>query len=502
VLTVTGTDFTGATAVDFGASNPATTFSVNGPGTITATSPAGSSTVDVTVTTSGGTSLTSANDHYTYTAGPPPPPQGATYRGDQARSGYYPSETGLTTANAGHLKVHWSAGGGVGGFAQPIVGNNMVYWSDWTGNQHGTDLTGKDVWKTNLGTTTPPSADHCSPTTSGPTSTPTLSTLGGTPVMYVGGGNAVFYALNALTGSVIWQTRLASSPNNFIWDSPSLYNGTLYIGIASYGDCPLVQGKLLALDTTTGAITHTANMVPNGCIGGGIWSSPTVDAGDASIYVTTGTPAACGQPGNLAPSIVKLRASDLTILGSWTVPQSAQSAGDPDFGTTPTLFTATINGKLHSLVGAADKDAIFYAFDRTNISAGPVWQTTVGTASGNPGKGSIISASWDGSTLYVGGGNVTINGVSCQGNLDALNPATGGFLWRSCLTSHILAAITVVPGVVVEGTLGGTVVFLNAATGANLLTYTAPLEVQGECTVSSGIVYIPVGNGTLVALGQ
>jgi polyvinyl alcohol dehydrogenase (cytochrome) len=213
-------------------------------------------------------------------------------------------------------------------------------------------------------------------------------------------------------------------------------------------------------------------------------------------------PDTCGSPGSLAPSIVKLRGSDLTILSSWTTPSSSQQAGDPDFGGTPTLFTATIGGQVKQLVGAVNKDAIFYAWDRSNISAGPIWQTTVGTASGDPAKGSIISASFDGTKLYVGGGVTTVNGVSCQGNVDALNPATGAFLWRHCISSNILDAITVVPGVVVEGTQGNAVLFLNAATGATLFSYGTSSEVNGESTVSNGVVYIPVANGSLVALGQ
>ena len=65
-VVITGTSFTGATAVDFG-STAATTFSVNGAGTqITAVDMAGSGTVDVTVATSAGTSATSSADHFTY----------------------------------------------------------------------------------------------------------------------------------------------------------------------------------------------------------------------------------------------------------------------------------------------------------------------------------------------------------------------------------------------------------------------------------------------------
>ena len=65
-VTITGTNFTGATAVRFG-SIAATSFSVNSDTQITAISPAGSvGTVDVTVTTAGGTSAISAADQFTY----------------------------------------------------------------------------------------------------------------------------------------------------------------------------------------------------------------------------------------------------------------------------------------------------------------------------------------------------------------------------------------------------------------------------------------------------
>src|SRR5258708_17969034 len=64
-VTITGTNFSGATAVRFG-NNAAGSFIVNSTTQITATSPAGIGTVDVTVTTAGGTSATSTADQFTY----------------------------------------------------------------------------------------------------------------------------------------------------------------------------------------------------------------------------------------------------------------------------------------------------------------------------------------------------------------------------------------------------------------------------------------------------
>ena len=66
-VTITGTNLSGATSVHFGAT--AGTINTNTATTITATSPAGAAaTVDITVTTGGGTSATSSADHFTYTA--------------------------------------------------------------------------------------------------------------------------------------------------------------------------------------------------------------------------------------------------------------------------------------------------------------------------------------------------------------------------------------------------------------------------------------------------
>ena len=64
-VTITGNNFTGATAVRFGGT-AATSFTVNSATSITATSPADSGTVDVTVTNSSGTSATSAVGQFTY----------------------------------------------------------------------------------------------------------------------------------------------------------------------------------------------------------------------------------------------------------------------------------------------------------------------------------------------------------------------------------------------------------------------------------------------------
>ena len=68
-VVLTGTNFTNATSVTFGAT-AATSFAVNSATQITATAPAGTGTVNVRVTTSDGTSATGAANRYVYVAAP------------------------------------------------------------------------------------------------------------------------------------------------------------------------------------------------------------------------------------------------------------------------------------------------------------------------------------------------------------------------------------------------------------------------------------------------
>src|SRR5206468_3963561 len=98
----------------------------------------------------------------------------------------------------------------------------------------------------------------------------------------------------------------------------------------------------------------------------------------------------CSQTEDFAFAVVKLRTSDLTLMSSWQVPVS-QRTKDSDFGSTPTLFQATIGGTLHNLVGVTNKNGIYYTFDRSTLSSGPIWQVTIAIPGPCPecGDGSI-----------------------------------------------------------------------------------------------------------------
>jgi hypothetical protein len=71
-VAITGTNLSGASAVTFG-TFPAASFTVNSATSITAVSPAGTGTVNVRVTTGGGTSATGAGNIVVYIAPVSPP---------------------------------------------------------------------------------------------------------------------------------------------------------------------------------------------------------------------------------------------------------------------------------------------------------------------------------------------------------------------------------------------------------------------------------------------
>ena len=411
----------------------------------------------------------------------------------------------ITAANASMLRKEWTATSGGPVFAQPIVANGNVYWGSFDGYERATSTSGDLVWKTSLGTTTPPGGT-CNPSSAGVVSTATYRTdvpIGASrEVLFVGGGDASVYALDARSGAVLWRRKLGASPAHFIWDSPVYYNGSLYVGVSSFGDCPLVESRLVRIDARTGKVLKTLNMVPHGCTGSGIWGSPVIDASRQVVYFVTGNAAKCPKATSLSESIVAASLGDLHVVDRWAVPHSERFF-DTDFGSTPNLFTATVKGKTRMLVGVVNKNGIYYAFDRTAIGAGPVWRVRVADGGSMPqvGSGTIAPSAWDGQTrsLYTGGDAVTIAGQACPGSISAVDPNTGGFRWRVCLNDgFVIGAVSGAPGFVVIGE-GTHLLVVRTSDGQILYDNLGTAMFMGPATISNGVIYATDVAGNLTA---
>jgi polyvinyl alcohol dehydrogenase (cytochrome) len=413
-----------------------------------------------------------------------------TYMHDNAHSGYNPSETAITAASVATLAPRWTVRAPAEISSQAVVANGRIFWGSWDGNEHATDpATGAEIWHTYLGDETKP---DCSPPHLGVASTATIATvkINGKQrlVDFVGGGNGSFYALDAGTGAILW-SRSFGSPSNgyFVWSSPAIFNNSIFLGIASIGDCPLVPGKLVKMNASTGAVQQTFDTVPTGCVGGGIWSTPTIDEPAGMVYVTTGTNGSCAGGEPYAQAALQLQAKNLSLVATWRPPASEQIT-DGDFGATPTLFTATVKGTARQLVGFANKNGIYYALDRRNFASGPVWESQ--PISSDPDT--IASSAWDGTRLYVGGHGAVINGQTCDGNVRAIDPSSGAFLWSDCFTTgNVEGALTAVPGVVFAG-VGSALEAMDSTTGNVLFTYqdTSFHWFYAPPTVANGVVYI------------
>ncbi len=434
-------------------------------------------------------------------------PDWTTYQNNIQRTGDNSAEKIISPGSAPNLKLHWThtAGGSV--FTQPVVANNLVYWGSWdNGFEHATNLNNGAVWTYATGDTTD---NSCHPTTNGVSSTSAIANVKingtSTSVDFFGGGTPIMYALNANSGSLIWKTTLGSSPDHFLWASPAVYKGNVYMGVASLDDCPLIQGQEVELNAATGHIENTFNTVPAGCIGASVWASTTIDpkgnGGKGSLYIATGNGGNCSSNENYAVAIIELSTSNLSVLGSWQVP-SSQQGFDTDFGATPILFSA--NGQ--QMVGDVNKNGIFYAFKRDALGNGPVWQTQVGMGSGCPmcDLGDISTSSWDGSVLYVGTGKTTLNGSSCLGSVNALNPSNGDILWQHCMADGpVIGAVVTANGVVAVGQ-GRYLMVLDAASGATLYRFEdtgSGSMFEGPASISHGIIYIGNMDGHLYAIG-
>jgi hypothetical protein len=180
-----------------------------------------------------------------------------------------------------------------------------------------------------------------------------------------------------------------------------------------------------AYRASDGALLATHFTEPNGDIGASVWTSVASDG--TSVWATTGNgdETQATDRGD-ANSIVRLNGATLALQDKWTVPGIQQI--DDDFGGSPTFFT---DSQGRQLIGACNKNGIFYAWQANDLRAGPVWQRRIGTAAGtNQGDFCLAAAVWDNTRLTIASNSTTINGKKFASSIRRLNPTTGRVVWQ------------------------------------------------------------------------
>jgi outer membrane protein assembly factor BamB len=396
-------------------------------------------------------------------------------------SSYNFAATSIRTGNLDRLQPVWNwvqpKSSNPAIWASPTVYNGVVYIGVESGYFYAvSESTHAVLWSIFMGTT--PATAECGKSL-GITSTAVVAHNAITgETVYVNAPNGQLYALNASNGAVIWHSTVdtpsTTEDDYYAWSSPLVANGHVYVGISSNCDEPLVRAGMLEFHQATGALQATWHAEPGALTGASVWGTPaTSTLGDGSIFATTGNAEGASQP-LYGESIVRLSGRHLTLLDHWQVPPS-QRIGDGDFGGSPTDFTADLDGTSTHMVGAVNKNGLYYAFRQDDLAAGPVWAWRMSAPSSAGNATSVAAAVWDGIQLIEGGGNsTTINGTTYPGSVQSLNPATGTPFWQTGLPGRVLGSPTedgsgVVAAPVFESGTGDLGVYLlNASTGAIL----------------------------------
>ena len=352
--------------------------------------------------------------------------------------------------------------------ASPTVVGGRIYIGADTGVFYALDeATGHVIWQRFLGFV--PKLT-CGPLGIVATATVAPDPVTGVRTVYVAGGDGYLYALSAATGQVEWRSVIAipsATVNDYYdWSSPTVVGKRIYVGVSSNCDIPLVAGGLKEYDQASGALLAFYLTYPGHSVAPSIWSSAAASAGARAVFVTTGN-----GPGGDSESVVRLSADGLARQDAWKIP-TGQHGSDSDFGGSPTLFAATVGGVSTAMVGACDKNGVYYAWRQGNLRAGPVWQRTVG-APYTSGPQCDAAAIWDGRHLFAAGNKTTINGVTYAGSIRMINPATGAYLWQRGLAGPPIGSPTLDGAGVLAVTAyskTGLLVLLNAANGAVIRT--------------------------------
>ncbi|MCI4343420.1 MAG: PQQ-binding-like beta-propeller repeat protein [Thermoplasmata archaeon] len=399
------------------------------------------------------------------------------------------SERFVGPSNASSLHPLWNFyAGGEGLQSQPVEQNGITYVGGRTGYEYALDaINGTVLWQTYLGQDSNDSGCYGG---LGVTSTATVAGAD----LYVDGGSPYLYDLNSTTGAIEWRALIGGSDNSgyYDWSSPLIYDGSAYIGVSSDCDQPLVGAGLAEYSLSTHALVASFNSSVPELNGSSIWGSPSIDTATNTIFVTTGN-AYTGYQSNYSESVIALNASTLAVRATWQLPPQAVTV-DGDFGVTPTLFTPSSGVPM---VTAANKNGVLYAFDQSNLTL--VWNRTI--CCQNHTQIEHISTAWGGGYVYAVGALTTIGSVVYNSSVWEIDPLTGATMWvrgfSQTSEDGYAAPLWVNQLLIVPDQ--GTLLVLNANNGATLYQDTVPGTFEAPASVSRGEIFAASDNAHVYA---
>lgn len=311
------------------------------------------------------------------------------------------------------------------------------------------------------------------------------------------------YAMDALTGEVLWRTRPDDHPNATITGAPVPFDGKLLVPVSSLEmvtaadpdyPCCTFRGSLVALDPDKGEVIWKHFSIPGearesrrtsvgtpmlGPSGAAVWGSPAVDRKRGVVYHGTGQNYSTPADGNSnAVFAVDLRTGkrkwvrQIVANDAWNSPCSMKNhpscplerGPDHDVSASPMLIDL---GEGRDILIAGSKSGEVVGLDPD--SGEILWRRKVGR--GGVQGGVHFGMSAEGRVVYV-----AINDLRKQANgtvapdygfpgVHALDAATGAVLWQAIAPDRcngrqfcdpgISSAITAIPGVVFAGHMDG-----------------------------------------------
>ena len=350
----------------------------------------------------------------------------------------------------------------------------------------------------------------------------------GTPSAFFGDILARLYAINALTGELLWSIKVDDHPDATLTGTPALAGDRLLVPVSSLEvisaartdyECCSFQGKVVAVAAATGKVIWSHSAIPTPPVevavtsagtrvlapsGAPVWNSPAVDYRRNLVYFGTGENYSSPADGNSDAVIaIDLDSGDRvwqrqTIANdAWNV--ACMMAGNPncpaedgpDFDHAASMILIEREGG--SVLTAGLKDGTVVGLDPDRDGA-LLWSTRVGRGSIQGGVHFGMAAG-DGLVYApINDMNDTRNGDFLDPDLarpgvHAIDPASGEVMWRHvqqdlCTDDRpfcdpgVSAAVTALPGVVFAGHLDGHVRAYAAADGTVLWDFdtTEPVE--------------------------
>ncbi|MFA4927799.1 MAG: PQQ-binding-like beta-propeller repeat protein [Patulibacter sp.] len=437
----------------------------------------------------------------------------------------------ITKKTVKQLENAWSrpidGAGNYGSYAAtPVIDKGVIYSQDLASNVEAIDLkTGETLWRTEYNL---PSA--------GPN-----GLVVGDGRVYAATPTAAF-ALDQATGEEQWSVTLTKNEADGIDMAPGFHDGLVYVSTvpvsaASPGYSDTHAGTLYALDAKTGKERWNFNTIKAGgkgkkdaqSAGGGLWYTPAFDD-DGGMYFGVGNPSpwpgtadepyGSGRPGpNLyTNSLVKLDAKTGKLR--WYYQETPHDIYDWDLQGPPILVSQ--GGRKLAIIGG--KSGYVIAADQKTGDV--VWRKPVGRHNGHtkdgllamrgkeeklktnveiyPGiLGGVISPmASDGKRVYAAVVNnpaTLVDGATLQGTPDmegelvALDVATGKRAWRKELPSVSFGATSVTNDIVFVTTMDGNVLAYDTKTGRKVWEKSLGVGTNAGIVVKGGTLVAPAG---------